>query len=113
MTIRALALGICLTCIACGSSDSGGGSGGSGGSANSAGSSAGGASGGSHGTIDTTTCAVCDAAAKCCTASVGLSACSAYSTSACEKDMASADQAEVINACAVEYNATKGAPGCQ
>jgi len=43
---------------------------------------------------------------------VGLSSSSAYSTSACEKDMDSADQAEVSNACAVEYNATKGTPGC-
>ncbi|HEX3773994.1 MAG TPA: hypothetical protein VHV51_05980 [Polyangiaceae bacterium] len=113
MTLRALALGICLTCIACGSSDSGGGSSGSGGSANIAGSGAGGASGGSQGAIDTTTCAVCDAAAKCCTAAIGLSSCNAYSTSGCEKDMDPADQAEVINACAVEYNATKGTPGCK
>jgi hypothetical protein len=65
------------------------------------------------GAIDTMTCAVCDAAAKCCTAAIGLSSCNAYSTSGCEKDMDPADQAEVINACAVEYDATKGTPGCQ
>src|SRR5438445_671185 len=89
-----LALVIGLLSVACGSSDKGGdGTGGAGNMAGTGGTSAGGTNGGGSGPIDTTTCAVCDAAAKCCFAAIGLGSCNAYSTAACAKDSDPADQA--------------------
>jgi hypothetical protein len=94
--------------VACGSSDGGGGGkGGSGGMASSAAGTA-----GTGTTVDRTTCAICDVAAKCCTAAVGASFCGAYSTEACLKNMDPMSRAKTIEYCVVEVDATQGTPGC-
>jgi hypothetical protein len=95
--------------VACGSSDGGGG-GGKGGSGGTAGNTAGTA--GTATTVDRTTCDICDVAAKCCTAAVGASFCSAYSTEACLKNTDPMSRAKTIEYCVVQVDATQGTPGC-